>query len=343
MRYRRLGRTGMLVSELCLGTNTFGGGDKEMWRKIGGLDQAEAEAVMARAFEAGINFIDTADGYAAGESESRIGAALKNLAVERGDVVIATKFGMAMGPGPNRMGASRGHILRALDASLKRLRTDYVDLYMVHFFDPATPLEETLRTLDAQVRAGKIRHIGCSNFAAWQVMKALDISKAEGLERFEVIEAQWSAATRGLEREIVPMALDQGVGVLVWGALVGGLLSGKYARDGAGAGEGRTGGQVPPVLDRERVFDVVEALRTVADRHGATAAQVALAWLLRQRAVTSVLFGARNPEQVADNVKATELSLAQEDVALIDAAAEPVMDYGPWSVRGSPSARLPYA
>ena len=342
MRYRRLGRSGLIVSELCLGTNTFGGGDKEMWRWLGGLDQAGSEAVMSRAFEAGINFIDTADGYAAGESESRIGAGLKNLGVDRGDVVIATKFGMPMGAGPNRMGASRGHIVRALDASLKRLQTDYVDLYLVHFFDPATPLEETLRTLDQQVRAGKVRHIGCSNFAAWQVMKALDISAAEGLERFEVIEAQWSAATRGLERETVPMALDQGVGIMVWGPLVGGLLSGKYTREGGGAGEGRTGGAVPPVLDRDRVFDVVDALRTVAGRHDATVSQAALAWVLRQPAATSVLFGARNPEQVADNVKATELALTEEDLALINAAAEPVLDYGVWTMRGSPSARLAY-
>jgi aryl-alcohol dehydrogenase-like predicted oxidoreductase len=342
MRYRRLGRSGLIVSELCLGTNTFGGGDKEMWRRLGGLDQAGSEAVMSRAFEAGINFIDTADGYAAGESESRIGAGLKNLGVDRGDVVIATKFGMPMGAGPNRMGASRGHIVRALDASLKRLQTDYVDLYLVHFFDPATPLEETLRTLDQQVRAGKVRHIGCSNFAAWQVMKALDISAAEGLERFEVIEAQWSAATRGLERETVPMALDQGVGIMVWGPLVGGLLSGKYTREGGGAGEGRTGGAVPPVLDRDRVFDVVDALRTVAGRHDATVSQAALAWVLRQPAATSVLFGARNPEQVADNVKATELALTEEDLALINAAAEPVLDYGVWTMRGSPSARLAY-
>jgi aryl-alcohol dehydrogenase-like predicted oxidoreductase len=342
MRYRRLGRTGLIVSELCLGTNTFGGGDKEMWRRLGGLDQPGAEAVMARALEAGINFIDTADGYAAGESESRIGAGLKNLGVDRGDVVIATKFGMPMGAGPNRMGASRGHIVRALDASLKRLQTDYVDLYLIHFFDPATPLTETLRTLDQQVRAGKIRHIGCSNFAAWQVMKALDISAAEGLERFEAIEAQWSAATRGLERETVPMALDQGVGIMVWGPLVGGLLSGKYTREGGGAGEGRTGGSVPPVLDRDKVFDVVDALRTVAARHDATVSQAALAWVLHQPAATSVLFGARNPEQVADNVKATELALTGEDLALINAAAEPVLDYGPWTTRGSPSARLAY-
>jgi aryl-alcohol dehydrogenase-like predicted oxidoreductase len=342
MRYRRLGRTGMLVSELCLGTNTFGGGDSEMWRTLGGLDQGAAEGVMAKALEAGINFIDTADGYAAGESEQRIGQGLRNLKVDRGDVVVATKVGMRMGKGANSMGASRGHLMRALDASLQRLQMDYVDIYMVHFFDPATPLEETMRTLTDAVRAGKVRHLGCSNFAAWQLMKANQVSAKEGLERFEVIESQWSAATRGIEREVAPMCLDQQIGLMVWGPMLGGLLSGKYTRDGGGAGEGRTGGRVAPVLDRDQVFDVVEALGAVAERRGATVAQVALAWVLKQKAVTSVLFGARNPDQVADNVKAAEIELDDEDMALISGKAEPTMDYGAWSVRGSATARLPY-
>jgi aryl-alcohol dehydrogenase-like predicted oxidoreductase len=342
MRYKRLGRTGTLVSELCLGTNTFGGGDSPMWRTLGGLDQAGAEAVMAKALEAGINFIDTADGYAAGESEQRIGQGLRNLKVDRGEIVVATKVGMKMGQSLNNMGASRGHLTRALDASLKRLQMDYVDLYMIHFFDPATPLEETMRTLDGMVRAGKVRHLGCSNFAAWQLMKANQVSAVEGLERFEVIESQWSAATRGIELELAPMCLDQGVGIMVWGPMLGGLLSGKYTRDGGGAGEGRTGGKTAPVLNRDQVFDVVEALKTVADRRDATVAQVALAWVLKQKAATSVLFGARNPEQVADNVKAVDVQLDDEDLALISGKAEPVLDYGAWSVRGSATARLPY-
>jgi aryl-alcohol dehydrogenase-like predicted oxidoreductase len=342
MRYRRMGRTGLLVSELCLGTNTFGGGDSPMWRTLGGLDQPSSEAVMAKAFEAGINFIDTADGYAAGESEQRIGQGIRNLKMDRGDVVIATKVGMRTGQAINSMGGSRGHLMRSLDASLKRLQTDYVDVYMVHFFDPATPLEETIRTLDDMVRAGKVRHVGCSNYAAWQVMKALQVSAVEHLERFQVLEAQWSAATRGLESEIVPMCLDQEVGIMVWGPLLGGLLSGKYTREGGGAGEGRTGGKTAPVLNREQVFDVVDALRTVAERREATVSQVALAWVLKQKAVTSVLFGSRTPEQVADNVKAVDVVLDDDDMTLINGKAEPVMDYGPWNVRGSATARLPY-
>lgn len=344
MKYRRMGRTGLLVSELCLGTNTFGGGDSEFWRGIGGLDQQTAEGVMGTAIEAGVNFIDTADVYAGGESEERIGQGLKNLGIARDRVAIATKFGLRTGPGPNEMGASRGHTLQALEASLRRLQTDYIDVYMIHLFDPATPLEETLRTLDDAVRAGKVRHLGCSNFAAWQIMKGLGISAQEGLERFEVLEANWSAASRSLEREIVPLARDQGVGIMVWGPLLGGLLSGKFSRDGSTeAGATRSGGKVPEVLDEKQVFDVVDALRTVAERRGATVPQTALAWLLRQKAVTSVLFGARNPDQVADNVKASDVVLEDDDMILINTAYEPVPDYGPWTIRVSAGARLQYA
>jgi aryl-alcohol dehydrogenase-like predicted oxidoreductase len=342
MQFRRVGGTGLLVSELCLGTNTFGGGDSPMWRNIGGLDQAASDAIVARATEAGINFIDTADMYAAGESEICVGQAIRNLGLNREDLVIATKVGGRMGQGANSLGASRDHLLRAVEASLKRLQMDYLDIYMIHYFDPATPLEETIRTLDGMVKAGKVRHLGCSNFAAWQVMKSLGISAREGLERFEVIEAQWSAASRGLEREIVPMARDQKLGILVWGALVGGLLSGKFTREGGGKGEGRTGGNVPEVINRDTLFDVVDALRTVAERRGATPAQVALAWLLKQPATTSVLFGARRVEQVDDNVRAVDVTLEAEDMALIDAPGAPLMDYGMWAVRGSGAARNAY-
>ncbi len=342
MQYNRLGRTGLIVSGMCLGTNTFGGAGSDWWKTFGGLDQQATDAVMAKAFEAGINFIDTADRYADGESEQRVAQGLKNLGVDRADVIIAAKGGLQMHPGPNGMGGSRGYLARALEGTLRRLDTDYVDVYMIHLFDVATPLEETVSALDAMVKSGKVRYIGCSNFAAWQVMKALKISAEEHLERFQVVETQWSAATRGIERELVPLALDQELGLMVWGPLLGGLLSGKYTREGGGAGEGRTGGEVPAVIDREQLFDVVDALRSVAERRDATVAQCALAWVMRQPGATSVLFGARNPEQVEQNVRAAEVQLDAEDIALISAAAEPVMDYGLWSVRGSASSRLPY-
>jgi aryl-alcohol dehydrogenase-like predicted oxidoreductase len=341
MRYRRLGQAGLLVSELCLGSNTFGG-EGATWKSLGALGQREVDAVVGQAIAGGVNFIDTADMYGGGQSEERVGCAIRNLQIDRANVVIATKFGGQMGPGANSVGASRAHLIRALEASLKRLGTDYIDIYMIHYFDPATPLAETLRTLDGQVKAGKVRYIGCSNFSAWQVMKALRICERERLERFEVIEAHWSAATRELEREIVPMALDQRLGVLVWGGLLGGLLSGKFSREGGVAGVSRTGGNTPPVLDRDQLFNVVDTLRTVASRRECSVAQAGLAWLLAQRPVTSVLFGARTVQQVEDNVKASAVVLEPDDMALINAAAPLAMDYGKWLVGGMATARLPY-
>jgi len=343
MRHRRLGDTGLLVSELCLGTNTFGGGGSEIWRTFGALEQPQVDAVVGCALEGGINFLDTADVYAAGESELRVGQAMRNLRLDRADIVIATKAGGRTGQGINRAGASRAHLTRAVEDSLRRLQTDYVDLFMVHYFDPATPLHETLRALDDLVSSGKVRYIGCSNFTAWQIMKANGIAAREGLTRFEAVEVNWSVATRGVEREIAPMAADQKIGVMVWGALVGGLLSGKYRRDGAGAGQGRAGGEPPPVIDREMLFDVVEALTRIGAEKKASAAQVALAWLLHKPVVTSVLFGARTPEQVTENLGAADILLSDEEIEALDELGALTPDYGPWLVRGSSNARLPYA
>jgi aryl-alcohol dehydrogenase-like predicted oxidoreductase len=342
MKYKRLGNSGLLVSELCLGTNTFGGADSPFWANLGGLRQPDVDRIVGHAVDSGINFLDTADVYAAGESEQCVGQAIRNLGIDRADIVIATKAGGRMAPGANRLGASRTHLLRSVDDSLRRLNVDYLDLFMIHYFDPATPLEESMEALDSLVRAGKIRYLGCSNFAAWQVMKANGIAALGHLSRLEVIEANWSAATRGIEREIVPMARDQKLGILAWGPLLGGLLSGKYTRDGGGAGEGRSGGNVPPVIDRDKLFGVIEAIGTVADEVGATTAQVALAWVLRQQAITSVLFGARSVAQVDDNIGAAKVVLADEQVASIDAVGQLTMDYGPWAVRGSSSARDSY-
>ena len=342
MRYRRLGRAGLVVSELCLGTNTFGGRGP-MWSAIGALDQPQANAVMKAAVEAGINLIDTADIYGGGESERRIGQALRDLNIPRSDVVIITKTAGRMEPGPNGMGLSRGHVLTAVEASLRRLGTDYIDLYLLHFPDPATPLEETLRALDDLVRAGKVRYIGCSNFRAWQAMKAIGISEREGLARFEILEMHWSAATRDVEREIVPMVTDCGVGILVWGPLLGGLLTGKFGRDGSGAGVGRTGGKVPPTIDRGRLFDTIDVLTEVARRREATVPQVALAWLLHKPAVTSVLFGARDARQVGDNIGAIDVRLSTDDLAALDAVAAPAPHHdGVTQVAPAMAERLAY-
>jgi aryl-alcohol dehydrogenase-like predicted oxidoreductase len=342
MRYRRLGRAGLVVSELCLGTNTFGG-TGPLWSALGALDQRQVNAVLKSALEAGINFIDTADVYGNGESEQRIGHALRDLGVARSDVAITTKAGGRIGTGPNAVGLSRAHLLDAIDGSLRRLQTDYVDVYLLHFPDPATPIEETLRALDDLVRAGKVRYLGCSNFRAWQAMKAVGICERESLARFEIVETHWSVATRDAEREIVPMALDCRMGVLVWGALLGGMLTGKYRRDGSGPEIGRSGGKVPPTIDRSKLFDVVEGVRAVAERCNATSAEVALAWLLSKPGVTSVLFGARNPAQVAENVGAGNVRLSAQDLAALNLVAAPVPQHdGVTQVAAAMSERLPY-
>jgi aryl-alcohol dehydrogenase-like predicted oxidoreductase len=333
MRYKRIGTSGLAVSELCLGTNTFGGGKQEFWKTLGGLEQDAVNAIVAHACEAGINFIDTANTYSQGESEERVGQAIKDLKLRREDLVIATKIGGRVGPGPNAAGASRSHLLAEVENSLRRLKVDYLDICMLHFFDPATSLEESLRTLDRLVRDGKVRYLGCSNFAAWETMKALGLSEREGLERFEMVESHWSLATRELEREVVPLVLDQKLGLLVWGPLLGGLLTGKFSRDGARPAEGRSAGQIPPVLSREKVFDVVDTLRAVATPRGVTPGHIALAWLLHQPAVTSVLFGSRSVAQVADNLKAVEIKLSPEELAALDRATALTPDYGSWLVQ----------
>jgi aryl-alcohol dehydrogenase-like predicted oxidoreductase len=320
MRYRKLGRSGLVVSELCLGTNTFGG-TGPLWSNLGALDQAAANAVMKTALEAGVNFIDTADVYGSGESEERIAQALRDLKIARADVVIATKVGGRMAPGPNGIGLSRAHIQDAAHQSLRRLGTDYIDLYLLHLPDPATSLEETLRALDDLVTSGKVRYIGCSNFHAWQVTQAIGISERYALARFEALETHWSAATREAERELVPMSIDCNLGILVWGPLLGGLLTGKFRRNDSAPGQGRTAGKVPSTIDRAKLFDVVETLEGLARRLEVTVSQVALAWLLHKPAVASVLFGARDPRQVADNLGAADVRLSPEDVASVDAAA----------------------
>jgi aryl-alcohol dehydrogenase-like predicted oxidoreductase len=342
MDYRRLGRTGLLVSEMCLGTNTMGGGDLPGWKALGGLDQAASNAVIRAAVDAGINFLDTADVYAAGQSEQRVGQAIRDLGLARQDIVIATKTGGRMGPGANRIGSSRGYLFHAVDASLQRLQTDYIDLWMVHFFDPATPLEETLRALDDIARSGRVRYIGCSNYAAWQLMKALSVSERQNLLRFEAVEAQWSIATRDIERELVPLVQDQQVGLMIWGPLVGGLLSGKFTRDGKDGQSGRMAGRMPDVLDRNRVFDIIDAMRPIADGHGVSVAQVAIAWVLHQKGVSSVLAGATRPEQVTENAKAAALKLSAAELEALDKASALIQDYGSWLARTTPADRKRY-
>jgi aryl-alcohol dehydrogenase-like predicted oxidoreductase len=329
MRNHPLGRTGLFVSELCLGTMTFGGTD-DIGRQIGDLQQADAERLVGQAIDAGINFIDTADIYAGGVSEQITGRALKNLKVPRENVVVATKVFGETAPGPNSRGASRGHILDGVKASLKRLQLDHIDLYQIHAFDPATPIEETVRALDRLVRHGHVRYVGVSNWAAWQIAKALGIAERLHLARFESLQAYYTVAGRDLERELIPMLESEGVGLMVWSPLAGGLLSGKYGREQqAEQGSRRTTFDFPPV-NRDRAYDCIDAMRPIAQAHGVSVAQVALAWLLHQPQVTSVIIGAKRPEQLTDNLAATEVALSESELAALDEVSRLPAEYPGW-------------
>jgi aryl-alcohol dehydrogenase-like predicted oxidoreductase len=325
MKYRLLADTGVFVSELCLGTMTFGGRG-QIWEMIGGIDQQSADAIVHRALDAGINFMDTANVYGTGESETMLGRALAN---RRRDVVLATKVRGRMGKDANQVGLSRLHIIEAAEASLKRLGTDYIDLYQIHRFDALTNVEDTLRALDDLVRAGKVRYIGCSNLAAWQLMKALAISREQRLERFRCTQSYYSLAGRELEREMIPLLEDQGLGLLVWSPLAGGFLSGKFTRDGGDASARRSKFDFPPI-NKERAFDVLDVLKDLAPKHSASIPQVALAWILANRAVTSVIIGAKTVAQLDDNLKAIDVALSAEGKGALDEVSKLTVEYPVW-------------
>jgi len=338
MRHHPLGRTGLFVSELCLGTMTFGGGDG-IWAHIGDLQQADAERLVGQAIGAGINFIDTADMYSGGRSEQITGQALKNLKIARDSVIVASKVFGEVGSGPNARGASRGHILDGVHASLKRLQLEHIDLYQIHGFDPATPIEETVRALDQLVRDGRVRYIGISNWAAWQIAKALGIAERLGLTRFESLQAYYTLAGRDLERELAPMLRSEGLGLMVWSPLAGGLLSGKYAGDGAGAaGSRRASFDFPPV-NRSRADACIAAMAPIAQAHGVSIARIAIAWLLHQTVVTSVIVGAKRPDQLADNIAATEIRLSDEQLAQLDAVSRLPNEYPGWMLERQGGSR----
>jgi aryl-alcohol dehydrogenase-like predicted oxidoreductase len=334
MRYLVLGRTGLRVSQLSLGTMTFGG--TGMWEAVGALDQKRAEVLVAKALEAGINLFDTADFYAAGESETMLG---KALGARRKDNLIATKVRLKMGEGPNAVGLSRAHVLDAADASLKRLGTDYIDLYQIHAPDPLTPIDETLRALEDLVRWGKVRYLGASNLAAWQMMKALWSSDRGGFARFEALQAYYNLAARELERELVPMLQDQQLGLLVWSPLAGGFLSGKVAKDGSAPKDSRLAGDRFLPLDIERGQRIVDVLREVGSRHSVSPARVALAWLLAQPVVTSVILGARRPEQLEDNIASTRVKLRSDELERLAAVSALAEEYPGWMLRRSAADR----
>lgn len=327
MRYNRLGNTGLFVSELCLGAMTFGGGTEGMWSSIGNLAQDEADGLVKTALDAGMNFIDTANVYGAGRSETITGQAIRNLGLRRDEFVLATKFLAPMGDGPNSLGASRYHIIEAVKDSLKRLQLDHIDLYQIHGFDPATPMEETLRALDTLVQHGHVRYIGVSNWAAWQIAKALGIAERLGLPRFESLQAYYTLAGRDLERELVPMMMSEKVGLMVWSPLAGGLLSGKYREKDA---QGRRATFDFPPVDAARGDAVIDAMIPIAEAKGVSVAQIAIAWLLHQPVVSSVIVGAKRKDQLDDNIAATRVVLSAQELEQLGKVSALPREYPGW-------------
>jgi aryl-alcohol dehydrogenase-like predicted oxidoreductase len=310
---------------------TFASGDG-MWKSIAGVEQSLADQLLRLSLDSGINFVDTADVYSNGESEKVLAQAISNLGIVRKDIVIATKAFGRTGPGRNDVGASRGHILDAVEASLRRLKTDYIDLYQIHASDSVTPVEETLRALDTLVSQGKVRYIGCSNWQAWQIMKAIGISEAKNLAKFDTLQAYYSIAGRDLEREIVPLLEDQKTGLLVWSPLAGGLLSGKYSRENQKPGDSRRSAFDFPIVDKERTWRILDVLRPVAQAHEASVAAVALAWVLAKPFVTSVILGAKSAAQLQQNLSAAELQLSEEEIRRLDEASALPPEYPGWMI-----------
>jgi aryl-alcohol dehydrogenase-like predicted oxidoreductase len=337
VQYQQLGNTGVFVSRLCLGAMTFGGAGG-LFEVIGGLPQHDVDTLVGNSLDAGVNFIDTANVYSYGESETLLG---KSLGSRRKDVVIATKVFGRMGKGANQVGLSRLHVMQEAEASLERLNTDYIDLYQIHGFDSLTPLEETLSAMTDLVRQGKVRYIGCSNLAAWQIMKALGISALGHLEKFVSLQAYYAVGARDLEREIVPMLVDQKVGLLVWSPLIGGLLSGKFTRNGNTDEQARRAKFSFPPVDMEKIYNIVDALQAVGKRHGASVAQVALAWLLYQPVVTSVIIGAKKASQLKDNLGSVEVKLEAEDLKQLDEVSRLAPEYPGWMFGTQGSDRRP--
>lgn len=328
MKYKNLGNTGLLVSELCLGAMLFGRQDDG----TGSFDQAAANDMVARALEAGINFIDTANIYAQKRSEVITGLAMKNSGRARSDFVLATKAYGKAGPGPNDRGNSRVHLMQSVKDSLKRLDTDYIDLFQLHGFDPLTPVEETLRALEDLVRQGHVRYVGVSNWAAWHIMKALGLADQHGWARLASVQAYYSIGSRDLEREIVPLMQAENIGLMVWSPLAGGMLTGKFERDkGTPEGSRRLILDFPKV-DETRVFDCVDAMRPMAEERGIPIARIALAWLLHQPHVTSVIVGARTAEQFADNIGAADVRLTEEELQTLDKVSALPPEYPGWMV-----------
>jgi aryl-alcohol dehydrogenase-like predicted oxidoreductase len=342
MRYNQLGNTGLFVSEICLGTMTFGEAvSGTIWGSIADVDQKAADQIVEHSLAAGVNFIDTADVYSSGDSERLLGQALKNLDVPRKDVVIATKVYGVMGDKPNDRGASRGHIMDSVEASLKRLQTDHIDLYQIHATDPVTPIDETLRAFDDLISRGLVRYIGVSNWQAWRIAKALGIAERRGFARFETVQAYYSIAGRDLEREIVPLMNEEKIGLMVWSPLAGGLLSGKFGPGAPGNGEGRRANFDFPPVDKDKAWACVAVMREIAEKHGSNVAAVALAYVLAKPFVTSVIIGAKRIDQLDQNLAAVKLKLDAGDMQKLDEVSALAPEYPGWMLARQGAARRP--
>jgi aryl-alcohol dehydrogenase-like predicted oxidoreductase len=347
MQYKTLGNTGLLVSTLCFGTMTIAGDDDTpmsehgaIWKAIGNVGQAGSDALIKASFDAGINFFDTADVYSEGRSETALGQSFKNLGIARKDVVIATKVYGRTGPGRNDVGASRGHIMDAVDASLRRLQTDHIDLYQIHGNDTITPIEETLNALDTLVRSGKVRYIGVSNWLSWKISRALTTSKYLNLARFDTLQAYYSIAGRDLERDLVPLLEAEKTGLLVWSPLAGGLLSGKFSRENQKAEDSRRSNFDFPIVDKERTWRILDVIQPIAEAHGCSAARVSLAWLLSKPVVTSIIIGAKRPDQLADNIASVDLKLTADELKRLDEVSALPLEYPGWMLPFQGANRL---
>ena len=344
MQFKTLGDTGLLVSTICFGTMTFSGQsagtEAGIWKHIGDVNQAGADGLIKACIDAGVNFFDTADVYSDGESEKMLGQSLKNLNIARKDVVIATKVYGRVGPGRNDVGASRGHIMDAVEASLRRLQTDHIDLYQIHGNDAVTPVEETLRALDTLVNHGKVRYIGVSNWLAWKIAKALGISEFRNLARFDSLQAYYSIAGRDLERDLVPLLQAEKTGLLVWSPLAGGLLSGKFSRENQKPQGTRRAEFDFPIVDKERTWKILDVMTPIAKAHGCSPARVALAWVLAKPFVTSVIIGAKRLEQLNDNIAAVDLKLSADEMKKLDEVSALPLEYPGWMLPFQGANRL---
>lgn len=339
MKYNQLGNTGLLVSELCLGTMTFGG--RGLWEAVGKVPQDAVNQLVKTAIDSGINFIDTANAYSEGLSEKMLGQSLKDLGVNRQQVVIATKVRLRMGPGANQVGLSRGHIMDSVNDSLERMGLSHIDLLYIHGVDPITPLEEIMRGLEDVIRSGKVRYIGISNHPAWMVAKANAIADKHGWTKFVAGQFYYSLASRDIEREIIPMAQDEGMGIMPWSPLAGGFLSGKYTRKKEKAGDSRRDNFDFPPLDKVKTFDIIDVMLEIAKEHQVSAAQVALAWMLHKPGVTSIIIGAKKLDQLTDNIASTQLELTAYEMDQLDKISELPSEYPGWMVSRQAAGRFP--